>query len=222
MKYAAAAAAFLAVLALSPPVDALADRSFAWHMVQHLVLLFFVPLGILLSRPFDVFRALAGDRAAAAAVRATRLFHVVATPPVAFCAFTATLWATHFSGLYDAALGNGAIHAAEHAIYLSAGLLFWLPVLTVPPLRPSGHPLRLFYLMVSLPQGAFVAMVVASARAPLYAHYAGLVGRAQALADQQAAAAVMWVGGGLIVFAALIATLASWARQESKASQARA
>ncbi|HEY6487311.1 MAG TPA: cytochrome c oxidase assembly protein [Candidatus Cybelea sp.] len=209
------AAALAAAAAVAPPLDRLADGSFAWHMVQHLLLLFVVPLLLLCTHPFELFVAVAGKRTTTAFVRATRALHVVAQPPAALAAFTGTLWLTHFTPLYELSLANPLVHAGEHLLYLAAGTLFWLPVLAPPPLRPLAYPARLLYLAIALPQGALVAMAIGSARVPLYPHYAMLAGRQSALSDQAAAAALMWIVGGLAVLIALLTTLGTWAKREA-------
>lgn len=209
-------ASVFAIAALSPAIDRLADASFAWHMVQHLTLFYLVSLFLLLARPFDLLARSLRKPAIATSVRAARPLHVLALPPVALGVFVATLWATHFSPLYELALDHPPVHALEHLLYLTAGIVFWLPVLTVSPLRPLGYPARLFYLIVALPQGALLGMVIASARQPLYAHYAAAGSHAAVLADQGNAAAVMWIAGGLVIFIALLATLGTWARRESE------
>ena len=211
------AAALAAIAALAPPFDRLADASFAWHMAQHLVIFYVVGLCVLLARPFDLYARLAGKRAVAGFVRATRPLHHLASPPVALTLFIATLWATHFSPLYELSLEHEWIHACEHLLYLAAGLVFWMPVVGPPPLRPLAYPARMLYLVLALPQGALLGMVIASARRPLYAHYAAAApSPSAALSDQGNAAAVMWILGGLVVFAALLITLALWARREEE------
>lgn len=218
MRAAALACAAVASAAvLVPAFDRLADRSFAWHMAQHLVLLFVVPLLVLAAKPFDAFRALAGKRTTAAVIVTTRPLHVLGHPAVAFVLFTGYLWFMHFSPLYEAALEHPLIHVGEHAMLVIAGTLFWLPVLAPPPLRPQSYPIRLFYLLFVLPQGALLAFALSAAHAPLYEHYAALMPARIALADQSNGAAVMWIGGGLIVFAAFLVTLGVWARRESVA-----
>lgn len=196
-------------------LDALADASFAWHMTQHLLLLFVVPLLLLLAHPFGPFARMVGKEATAAFVRITRPLHRLASAPFALAFFVATMWISHFSGVYEAALQYWPVHLGEHVLYLAAGTIFWLPVLAPPPLRPLPYPARLLYLAVALPQGALVAMAIDSARSPLYAHYVGVEGWRGALADQSNAAALMWIAGGLTVFTAFLATLAVWAHRES-------
>lgn len=213
-----AAAVACGVLAVTGPFERLADRSFAWHMAQHLVLLIVVPPLVLWSRPFPIVARLLGNVRTVALLRATRPLHAVAFPPVALAIFLATLWGTHFSHLYEAALDAPTVHAAEHALYLFAGFAFWLPVLTVAPLRPNPYPVRLLYLIVALPQGALLAVALGAARTPLYPHYARLMSTAQAVSDQQNAAAVMWIAGGLAVFIAILATMGTWAARELRAA----
>lgn len=213
-----ASAAICFAVAAFGPMETLADRSFAWHMVQHFVLLLVVPLLVLCSQPFPAIRRLIGDARTVALLRSTRPLHALAFPPIALAIFLATLWGTHFSHLYEAALDATPVHVLEHALYLFAGFAFWLPVLTVAPLRPFPYPARLLYLIVALPQGALLAIALDSERAPLYEHYAHLMPAAQALADQQNAAAVMWIAGGLAIFIALIATMGTWAARELRAA----
>ena len=203
----------LAVTALDAPSDA----SFAWHMAQHLLLLFIVPLLLLLAHPFEPLARLAGKTTTSAFVRATRPLHALASAPFALAFYVATIWLTHFTPLYEAALRHWPVHVAEHALYVVAGTVFWLPVLAPPPLRPLPYPVRLFYLAIALPQGALVAMAIDSARSPLYAHYVAVQGWHDALTDQGNAAALMWIAGGLIVFTAFLATLAVWAHRETRA-----
>ncbi len=212
------AAVACGIVALFGPLERLADRSFAWHMAQHLVLIMAIPLLVLWSQPFSLVRRLLGDARTVALVRSTRPLHLIAFPPVALAIFLATLWGTHFSHVYEAALDATAVHAAEHALYLFAGFVFWLPVLTVAPLRPNAYPVRLLYLIVALPQGALLAIALGAERMPLYPHYAQLMPTAQALADQQNAAAVMWIAGGLAIFVAMLATMATWAAREQRAA----
>jgi putative membrane protein len=214
------AAALVTGLALSPWLDRLADDSFAWHMVQHLLLLYPVALLLLAARPFELFAALAGKRAVAGAVRAMRPFERLAAPWLTLPVFVAVLWVTHFSQLYEFALDNRWVHAGEHAVYLAAGVAFWLPVVAPPPLRPSGHAVRVLYLIVALPQCALLGMALFSAPAPLYAHYlSSAPSPAQALTDQHNASALMWIAGGLTVLVAMLVTIGAWARRESASSE---
>jgi len=195
-------------------LDRLADTSFAWHMAEHLIPLFVLPLIVLLLNPFRFLSRRMSKKSTASLVIALRPMHVLANPVVALVVFTATLWASHFTPMYEYAMEHSWAHVAEHALYFVAGLLFWLPVIAPAPLRPPAYPVRLLYLAVAMPQGALLALAINGARLPLYLHYAH-VSAAAAIADQHNAAAVMWLAGGLITFTAFLTTLAIWASRES-------
>jgi len=111
-------------------------------------------------------------------------------------------------------LENASIHLAEHAVFFTAGLFFWLPVLAPPPVRPVSYPARLLYLLLALPQGALLAAAIASAHEPLYSHYAQGLTPASALIDQSNAAAIMWIAGGLFLLAVFLVTAGAWAYRE--------
>lgn len=203
-------------VALSPQLDALADASFSWHMAQHLLLIFVAPFFLLAAAPFRVFAAVAPKRAVTATVRWSRVVDRAVHPVFCLAFFVGVLWVTHFSGLYEFALSHTWAHVAEHALYLLAGTLFWMPVLAPPPVRPLPFPARILYLLLALPQGALLAFALLSSHRVLYAHYAA---DPNALADQANAAAVMWIGGGLTLFIAFLGTFGAWALRESAASR---
>jgi putative membrane protein len=215
---ATASAAALAVVVLSPALDRLADASFAWHMLQHLVLFFLVPLLALLGQPFAYLSRAMGKTRTAAFVRATKGLHVLGSPVAGYGALLATMWLTHFSPLYELSLDHEWIHVLEHGLYVAGGTLFWLPVVAPPPLRPMSYPARAFYLFLALPQSALLGAALFAARAPLYAHYAALMPVARALADQHDAAAIVWMGSGLAVLCAMLATIGVWAAREAEAT----
>jgi cytochrome c oxidase assembly factor CtaG len=125
------------------------------------------------------------------------------------------LWASHFSGLYEAALEHPAVHVLEHVLYVSAAMLFWASVVQVgyTP-RPVPYPARMLYLFLAIPQGAFLGLALYAARRPLYAHYVHVQAPAVALLDQQNGGAVMWIAGGLLLFIAFMCTAGAWAAAE--------
>jgi cytochrome c oxidase assembly factor CtaG len=114
---------------------------------------------------------------------------------------------THLTGLYDAALAHPVLHAAEHLAYLGAAALFWRPVIGADPVPGRPGPVgRLMYLMLASGPLSLVGVAMEGSHRAWYATYASRPG---ALADQHAAGALMWVGGGLAL--AAITILAVWA-----------
>ena len=210
----------VAVAVVSPPIDAVVDSSFAAHMVQHLTLALIVPPLLLLGAPLTLIVALPPPRVGKAIARIMRhrIVRAATSPVSAWLVFVAVLWSIHFSPLYELALHSQAAHVFEHALLIGAALLFWMPIVHVgyaPHAVP--FPARLFYLMLAVPQGAFLGLAIYSARNLLYPHYA--IGRSMsaALSDQQNAGAIMWIGGGALMFTAFMLTAAIWAAQEQGA-----
>src|SRR5262249_37485932 len=137
--------------ALVPPMDAYADRQFAMHMVQHVLLMLVAAPLLLLGTPLVLARLAAPAPWRRLFARALRppAIQTLQFPALTWSAFAAVMWGSHNSTLYEAALERPLVHACEHALYLGAALLFWLPVVGAEP-SPwrMSHPLRLLYLMV--------------------------------------------------------------------------
>lgn len=202
---------------LLPPIEPLADTSFAWHMAQHVVLMLVGPPLLLLGAPLLLLVAVPPPRIARRLTRAASspVGHAIFAPLTGWLAFIAVLWMSHFSPLYEAALDHRGMHVLEHALYVGAALLFWASVVQVgyTP-RPVPYAARMLYLFLAIPQGAFLGLALYAARHVMYPHY--LLDRtpALALADQQNGGAVMWIAGGLLLFIAFMCTAGAWAAAE--------
>lgn len=209
--------------ALLPPVDALADGSFAAHMAQHLILTLVGPPLLLLGAPLLLCVALPPARIARAIAQVVQRspVHALFSPVFAWLFYVTMIWAVHLSPLYEAALQHEWVHGLEHALFVVAAMLFWMPVVQVGYVPwPLSYAARTLYLFLAIPQGAFLGLVIYSTRYVLYPHYA--LGRplAQALLDQQNGGVVMWMGGGLVLLVAFITTIGVWAANERSAALA--
>jgi cytochrome c oxidase assembly factor CtaG len=203
-------------VALSPPVDAAADARPAPHMLQHLLLGTLAPLLIAAAAPVRLALATlpAGGRRALGRGLAHPVVHAIGRPSVAVPLAIGAFVVVHVPAVMEAALRSGTIHAAEHALLFYTGLLLWVAVLAVDPVPSRPSPLgRLAWLT-----GAMIAMSVVGAYyssaphvlVPGYAHLAG------ALGAQQTAGAVMWVGSGVLLVPAMLATVfAAMLREEA-------
>ena len=137
----------------------------------------------------------------------------LARPGAALVLLTATVAAWHVPALYDATLGNEAVHQLEHVSFVATAILFWAAVSGRRPCVPASTARAgALYLALALVPGWILAIVLASAHTPFYA-YATLAhrpGGISALADQQIAAGVMWVPGSLAYVVAACWSLYSW------------
>jgi cytochrome c oxidase assembly factor CtaG len=194
---------------------------FSMHMVQHLILLFPVPILLLQAGPVTLLLRVASPRwrARILAVLQSRAVGVISHPLVGWTLLVAVMWGTHLSTLFQAALEDPLIHDMEHSLYLGTALLFWAPIFSVDPIR---HRLRgagaLVYLIAQMPQNSFLGVAIMWSTTPLYPHYLTLQ-RAwgpSPLEDQQLAGAIMWLVGDALFLAAIFMVLAALAKSEDR------
>jgi cytochrome c oxidase assembly factor CtaG len=210
-----------AFVALSGP-PAVFDTALFWvHMVQHVLLVLIAAPLIVLGAP-----ATLSIRAAADPYRGQlrRFIHspvvrFAAHPGVAWLSFVLVLVVSHFSGLYNTALENEFVHVLEHSLYLGTALMFWTPVVGLDPsTHRLGWPVRVVYVLLTMPVQAFVGLALYSSDRPLYDHYA-TVERSwgpSPLNDQQMAAVIMWIGGEFLTLIALVGVVLAWMRYDDR------
>lgn len=215
------AALALLLLALQSGIERYDTTLFSIHMIQHLILLFPVPILMLQAGPVTLLLRVASPRwrARILSVLQSRVVGVISHPIVGWTLLVAVMWGTHLSILFDAALEDPLIHDMEHMLYLSTALLFWAPIFSMDPIR---HRLRgaaaLIYLIAQMPQNSFLGVAIMWSTTPLYPHYVTLQ-RAwgpSPLEDQQLAGAIMWLVGDALFLAAIFAVLASLAKSEER------
>ncbi|HEX6676438.1 MAG TPA: cytochrome c oxidase assembly protein [Actinomycetes bacterium] len=206
-------------VALLSPIDAGAATRFSVHMVQHLLLTLVAAPLLVLARPLTLAlqAATPAGRGRLLAALRSRPLAALTAPPLAWCGFALVLWGTHFSPLYQAALGNPALHALEHLAYLGTALLFWSAVAAVDP-SPArlSPPARILYLLLAMPQMTFLGLAIYSARHALYPAY-GLT--PAALTDQRLAGALMGGTGMLVVVPAVAVLVLDWLAREERAAR---
>ncbi|MFM7781844.1 MAG: cytochrome c oxidase assembly protein, partial [Candidatus Limnocylindrus sp.] len=214
-------AALFLLIALQSVIERYDTTLFSVHMVQHLILLFPVPILLLRAAPVTLVLRLASPRwrARILALLQSRLIGVISHPIVAWLLLVFVMWATHLSPLFDAALDNPLLHHLEHLLYLSSALLFWAPVFSLDPVRHRlSRPAALFYLITQMPQNSFLGVAIMWAPSVLYPHYERLQRPwgPTPLEDQQLAGSIMWLVGDALFLLAVFAVLAAWMRAEER------
>jgi putative membrane protein len=211
-------------VALLSGIDRYDTTLFSVHMVQHILLSMVAAPLIALSAPITLLLRVSSPatrRRWILPVLHARIVRLLTFPVVAWLLFAGTLWVSHFSPLFDAALEDPLVHILEHALFLITGLLFWWPAVGADPAPwRMTHPVRALYLFLQMPQNTLLAVVLLGATSVLYPHYATSP-RAWGptpLADQQAAAGIMWLVGDLVFLVAIAATLVAWMRAEARAT----
>jgi putative membrane protein len=118
-------AAVVMLVITSPPVERLSDRSFTWHMAQHLVLMAVVAPLLLLAHPVAVSSE--ASPAGAGTLRRAGLGVVgrrVGAVPRTLIALL-LLFGVHAGNLYDVALEHRLLHDAQHVAFVAGGALLW-------------------------------------------------------------------------------------------------
>ncbi|MEE8337491.1 MAG: cytochrome c oxidase assembly protein [Dehalococcoidia bacterium] len=218
------------LLALESPIDYLGEHHFAFHMVQHeLIVMLAVPL-ILLGAPttpsllglprvlrMGVVRRLLGARA----VRG--LYRFATRPLVAGGLLIVTLYLWHLApGWYDAALESELLHGVEHLSYIALGVLFWWVVIDPKPLRSRlGYPLRMVYLLVASTPKHFLGALIAFAGDPLYEAYrtAEPVFALSIGDDQAIAGLIMWALSQMMFLVVIAIVFFIWAQRSERAQR---
>jgi len=215
----------VAFLALDGPIDAGASGLLSVHMVQHMLLTMVAAPLIVLGAPVTLaLRASSPGtrRRILVPILNSRMARILANPLVAWSLLFVVLWASHLTGLYEAAMLNRGLHALEHVAYLGTAVLFWWPVVGLDPI-PSriSHPARILYLFLAMPPMAFLGLAIYSSDHLLYPYYATVPGATitSALADQHLAGAIMWEGGVFVVVPALALVLLDWMRRDEREAE---
>ena len=196
------------LLALTSPLEALAEVLLQAHMAQHLVLMMVAPpllvysaptLPLLRGLPHVVLKRGLGPLLASTVWR--RLERLLTHPVLGWLTFVVTTVAWHVPALYELALHSHFWHHVQHLCFLSTGMLFWWPVLQPWPSRPRWPRWAMipYLLLADIQNTALSAALVFSERIlyPTYLTVPRLWG-ISALDDQAAAGVMMWVPGSLV------------------------
>jgi putative membrane protein len=207
------AAAFVAGLfslwiALSSPLAVLDHQLLTVHMMKHLLLMTVGAPLILLGAPglpllcglpkWFMRRSLLFRR------RLPLLGHFLSNPVFCWLAGTAAVIAWHIPTLFQLGISSDTGHILESACFLSAGILFWRPIVRTGPRETSGPrwSMPLYLFLGTLPCDVLSAFLTFCGRVV----YPGYVSTARILnlsplQDQECAGALMWV---CVTFAYLI------------------
>lgn len=205
------------VIALVGPVDALGERLFSAHMAQHMILMIVAAPLLTLAHPLPalllglpaglrrgILSAWAGSRVPAA------LWRVSSAPTGATFIQLAVLYLWHEPAMFRAAVESEAVHAAMHASFLLAALLFWWSMLRATKIR-SETPVALLGQIVTLKLTGILGLIFILG-SPLYSDlypHAAMWGLTVA-EDQQVAGIVMMGAGLPVYFGSAMVLLAVW------------
>jgi cytochrome c oxidase assembly factor CtaG len=215
------------LIAFLTPLDRWSVDLLSAHMAQHLLIADLgAPLLLVgMRNPVLVFmlpRTMLVWLARRRRLRA--LFRRLRRPLVAIGVYALVLYGWHIGFLFEAALENAFVHAAQHASFVGAGVLVWWSALEPKRRRLKGELWKIGHILGARMVGMFLGMSFVIIRVPIYAGVYGDGDRGHgldALADQQIAGAMMVMTDiALMVFA--LAFFFLRAGQEEDRTTARA
>ena len=201
--------------ALLSPIDALAGRSFAMHMIEHEMLMVVAAPLLVLARPLEAWAwALprgTGQRLAAwtRAPAIARTWRAATAPVAATIVHALALWSWHLPALFAAALASEPLHVLQHACFFASALAFWWAMFGGVTRAPG--PVCVALLFATMLQTSALGALLTFAPSAWYAGAAEP--RAFGLApleDQQLGGLIMWVPGGLAYLVAALVIVSAW------------
>jgi putative membrane protein len=171
------------------------------HMLQHMMLSYFLPPLVLLAMPEWLFRALIGSG------RLYRVVRWLCHPVVAAVAFNVAVIVSHIPGVVNASLDNGALHYSIHFLVVSTALLMWMPVCGPIPEFRIGDGAKMIYLFLQSVVPTVPAAWLTFAEGAVYRPYGEQPLRVWGLTvteDQQLAGAIMKTGGSIFLWTIIV------------------
>ncbi|MEV7108920.1 cytochrome c oxidase assembly protein [Streptomyces atroolivaceus] len=193
-----------------PPLAPWAYDDFRGHMLQHLLIGMYAPLGLVLGAPITLLlRNLpAGQGRRLTSLLQRRPVQVLANPVTTLVLGVGTLAVLYFTPLYNATSANTGPHWLLHTHFLLAGCLFAY-VLAGPdpaPARPSV-PVRLVVLGVAIAAHAVISQLM----------YGGFGINIHVPVDQvQGGAQIMYYGGDIAELLLAVALIATWRPEHTR------
>jgi putative membrane protein len=203
---------------LNGPLHHLSDYYlFSAHMVQHLLMnLVWAPLTVLGLPPWLVEAALRRP-----AVK--RISDLVGTLPAKFVLYNGVLYFWHIPKMYDLALEHHPLHIVEHLGFMATAIVAWFSLLCDAPSLPRVPRIAqmVFLFAMSLPMKLLGAIITLSPTV-LYHGYdaAPRLWGITPKDDMVWGGVLMWLPGGLSLWACMIYVFARWV-QEDRAAQLR-
>lgn len=177
------------------------DYLYSAHMLQHMMLSYFLPPLVLLATPEWLLRVLVGD---GTTYRVVRFF---ARPVVAAVIFNGVVMVTHIPQVVNGTTVNGPLHFLLHFVVVITAVMAWMPVVGPLPELHMRHAGKMIYLFLFSVVPTVPAAWLAIAEKPVYTHYGDQpvrVWNIDAINDQQVAGLIMKVGGGVFLWTVVI------------------
>ena len=196
-----AAGALIMWIASDWPMHDIAEEYlYSVHMLQHMMLSYFVPPLMLLATPKWLFDAVFGSG------RGYRAIKFLSRAPVAGLLFNVMVMVAHIPDVVNRSVSNGPLHYSLHILLIVTSLLMWMPVCgPEKPFRLQYGGMMIFLFLMSVIPTVPAAWLT-FAEGSVYKHY-DIPVRVWGLSvttDQQLAGAVMKSAGSLFLWSIIV------------------
>jgi len=171
------------------------------HMVQHFALSYVLPPLVLLATPEWLLRALIGEG------RAYRVVRFFARPVIAAVIFNLIVMVLHVPGVVNASTESAPLHFTLHFAVVLSAVLMWMPVVGPLPELQMSYGGKMIYLFLQSVVPTIPAAWLTFADGVVYRHYGEQAVRVwgiNPIDDQQIAAVIMKIFGGLYLWTIVI------------------
>lgn len=183
-----------------PMHDISEEYLYSAHMLQHMILSYFLPPLVLLATPTWLMRVLIGNGKLYETVR------FMAKPVVAGVLFNVIIMVTHIPTMVTASVESGPLHYFLHFAVVMLSLLMWMPVCGPLPELHIGPLAKCIYLFLQSVVPTVPAAWLTFAEGTVYRSYdipVRVFGWSVEV-DQQLAGAVMKLAGGIFLWTIVI------------------
>ena len=183
-----------------PMHDISEEYLYSAHMLQHMMLSYFLPPLALLATPTWLMRVLVGDG---------KFYDVVTfmtKPVVAGVLFNLIIMVTHIPLMVNESVDSGPLHYTLHFVVVMLSLLMWMPVCGPLPELQIGPLGKCIYLFLQSVVPTVPAAWLTFAEGTVYKSYdipVRVFGWSTAI-DQQLAGAIMKTAGGLFLWSIVV------------------
>lgn len=214
------------VIVMGAGVEGYGLEMYSVFMFQQLTLMMAIPPLLVLGRPGTLLlRATPHNWAGRPVLIAARWGlrswpgRVALHPALMIPLFLLCFYALYLSDLAGELLSTWGGHLSLELLFLVAGILFTVPVLSRDPLpKPQGHLGRAADMFIEMPTHAFFGVVVMMASAPLVSAFTHppVSWGVDIMADQGVAGGLAWSYGELPSLIMLVIIFVRWNRDETR------
>lgn len=216
----------LAVLAVAflSPLDWLGTRLLSANFAGMFLVTMVAPPLMQLGQPLTLLFRAADPESRRRLRRAYRgrVATILTFPVAAWLLFAVVTYLWQFSSLTEWAVRWPAVRTLQHLSLFFVAWLFWWPALCSDPVRwRMGYTLRIFYVLVEMThKGLFGGMFLA-AQTPFHEEIAAKLPSwaPDPMVDQRLAILILWVGGSLVFFAAIVGIARHWVLYDARYSR---